>query len=69
MQLLLAYRNEESQPIEQVFEEGEIKCLEQINSTLQGDTEKVKTKTTQKQPKKIVVGNMDNSKIWRIEKL
>lgn len=44
MQLLLAYNNEESQPIEQVFDEGEIKCLEQINSTLQGDTEKSKNK-------------------------
>jgi len=40
MQLLLAYKNEESQPIEQVFDEGEIKCLQALNDTLQGDTEK-----------------------------
>jgi hypothetical protein len=44
MQLLLAYNNEESQTIEQVFEEGEIKCLQQINDTLQGGTEKSKNK-------------------------
>ncbi len=48
MQLLLAYNNEESQPIEQVFDEGEIKCLEQINTTLQGDTEKSKNKSNPK---------------------
>jgi hypothetical protein len=40
MQLLLAYKNEESQPIEEVFDEGEIKCLEALNETFQGDTEK-----------------------------
>lgn len=44
MQLLLAYDNEESQPIEQVFSKDEIKCLERINDTLQGDTEKTKNK-------------------------
>ncbi len=44
MQLLLTYNNNQSLPIEQVFNEGEIKCLEQINSTLQGDTEKSKNK-------------------------
>ncbi|MCW3111014.1 MAG: Transposase for transposon Tn5, partial [Segetibacter sp.] len=44
MQMLLAYNNEESQPIEQVFNEDEVKCLEQINNTLQGDTEKSKNK-------------------------
>lgn len=44
MQLLLAFNNEQSQPIEQVFDEGEIKCLEQINRKLQGDTEKSKNK-------------------------
>jgi Transposase DNA-binding/Transposase DDE domain len=44
MQLLLAYNNGESQPIEQVFNKEEIKCLEQINGTLQGDTEKAKNK-------------------------
>ncbi len=48
MQLLLAYNNEESQPIEQVFDEGEIKCLQQINNTLQGDTEKSKNKNNPK---------------------
>jgi hypothetical protein len=42
MQLLLAYDNEQSQPIEQVFDSGEIKCLENLNKTLQGDTEKSK---------------------------
>jgi len=44
MQLLLAYDNEQSQPIEQVFDPGEIKCLEGLNKTLQGDTEKSKNK-------------------------
>lgn len=44
MQLLLAFNNEQSQPIAQVFDEGEIKCLEQINKKLQGDTEKSKNK-------------------------
>ena len=44
MQLLLAYDNEQSQPIEQVFDRGEIKCLEQVNKKLQGDTEKSKNK-------------------------
>lgn len=44
MQLLLAYNNGESQPIEQVFNKEEIKCLEQINETLQGDTEKATNK-------------------------
>lgn len=44
MQLLLAYSNEQSQPIEQVFDEGEIKCLGQINKKIQGDTEKSKNK-------------------------
>lgn len=48
MQLMLAYRNEESQPTEQVFDEGEIKCLQQINSTLQGGTEKSKNKNNPK---------------------
>jgi len=42
MQLLLAYNNDESQPIEQIFtEEEEIQCLEQVNRTLQGQTEKL----------------------------
>jgi hypothetical protein len=44
MQLLLAYDNEQSQPIEQVFDEGEIRCLERLNKALQGDTEKSKNK-------------------------
>lgn len=44
MQLLLAYDNEQSQPIEQVFDSGEIKCLETLNNTLQGDTEKSKNR-------------------------
>lgn len=44
MQLLLAYDNEQSQPISQVFDEDEIKCLAQLNKKLQGDTEKSKNK-------------------------
>jgi hypothetical protein len=40
MQLLLAYRSEESQPIEEVFNEGEIQCLKAVNATLQGESEK-----------------------------
>ena len=44
MQLLLGYNNEESQPIEQVFNKEGIQCLEQINETLQGNTEKAKNK-------------------------
>ena len=42
MQMLLAHNNDESQAIEQVFNEDEVKCLKQINKTLQGDTEKSK---------------------------
>ncbi|MCW3106723.1 MAG: Transposase for transposon Tn5, partial [Segetibacter sp.] len=48
MQMMLAYNNEESQPIEQVFNEDEVKCLEQINNTLQGETEKTKNKNNPK---------------------
>lgn len=44
MQLLLAYDNEQSQPIEEVFDSGEIRCLENLNNTLQGDTEKSKNR-------------------------
>jgi hypothetical protein len=44
MQLLLAYDNEQSQPIEHIFDSGEVKCLENLNNTLQGDTEKSKNK-------------------------
>jgi Transposase DNA-binding len=44
MQLLLAYGNEQSQPIDQVFDEGEIKCMEHLNKKLQGETEKSKNK-------------------------
>jgi hypothetical protein len=44
MQLLLAYDNEQSQPIEEVFDRGEIKCLEQLNKKLQGSTEKSQNK-------------------------
>ncbi len=46
MQLMLAYNNEESQPIEQVFNKEEIQCLEQINEPLQGKTEKAKNKNS-----------------------
>ncbi len=42
MQLLLAYKKEGSQPIEQVFSTKEIVCLKAVNDTLQGDTEKSK---------------------------
>lgn len=48
MQLLLAYNNDESQPIEQVFNEEEIKCLGHVNETLQGETEKSKNKNNPK---------------------
>jgi hypothetical protein len=48
MQMLLAYNNEESQPIEQVFNEEEVQCLKQINTTLEGDTEKSKNKNNPK---------------------
>lgn len=44
MQLLLAYNKEDSQPIEQVFEEKEISCLRAVNEGLQGDTEKNRNK-------------------------
>ena len=44
MQLYLAYDNEQSQSIEQVFDKGEIKCMKQLNETLQGNTEKSKNK-------------------------
>jgi hypothetical protein len=44
MQLLLANDNENSQPVAEVFGEGEIACLEALNKTLQGDTEKSKNK-------------------------
>lgn len=39
MQLLLAHGNKQSQPTKEVFNADEIKCLEQINKTLQGNTE------------------------------
>ncbi|HYK55768.1 MAG TPA: IS4 family transposase [Flavisolibacter sp.] len=44
MQLLLAYNKEESQPVEQGFNEGEIECMKELNKTLQGETEKSKNK-------------------------
>ena len=44
MQLLLARNNENSQPVEDAFDEGEIACLEALNKTLQGDTEKSKNR-------------------------
>jgi Transposase DNA-binding/Transposase DDE domain len=40
MQLLLACGNEQSQLTKEVFNEDEIKCLEQINYTVQKNTEK-----------------------------
>ncbi len=42
MQLLLSYKKEDSQPVEQVFSTKEIDCLKVVNETLQGDTEKSK---------------------------
>lgn len=42
MQLLLSYKKEDSQPLEQVFSTKEINCLRVVNETLQGDTEKSK---------------------------
>jgi hypothetical protein len=44
MQLLLAFDNEQSQPIEQVFDPQEMKCLESLDKTLQGDSQKSKNK-------------------------
>lgn len=44
MQLLLAYDNEQSQPLEEVFKADEIECLRQVNGTLQGNTEKTANK-------------------------
>jgi len=44
MQLLLANNNDNSQPVEDVFDEGEIACLQQLSKTLEGDTEKSKNK-------------------------
>ena len=40
MQLRLAHDNNESQPIEEVFDKNEIACLQEVNKTLQGTTEK-----------------------------
>lgn len=47
MQLRLAHNNEQSQPIEHVFGEGEINCLKQINKKLQGDTQTSKNNNDQ----------------------
>lgn len=44
MQLLLAENNDRSQPVAEVFDEGEIACLAALNKTLEGDTEKSKNK-------------------------
>ena len=44
MQLMLAYDKEDSQPIDQVFDEREINCLKAINETLEGLTEKSRNK-------------------------
>ncbi len=44
MQLLLAFDNKESQPIEQVFDEPEIECLKKLNNKYEGATEKLKNK-------------------------
>ena len=42
MQLYLSHNKEESQPVEDVFDSKEIGCLEALNKTLQGDTNKSK---------------------------
>lgn len=42
MQLLMSYKKEDSQPIEQVFSTKEIECLKVVNETLQGETVKSK---------------------------
>lgn len=42
MQLLLSYKKADSQPVRQVFSEKEIECLNAVNDTLQGETEKSK---------------------------
>lgn len=47
LQLRLAHNNEQSQPIEHMFEEGEINCLKQINKKLQGDTQTSKNNNNQ----------------------
>jgi len=44
MQLLLAHNNQQSQLTKEVFNEDEIKCLEQINKTLQASKEKTLNK-------------------------
>lgn len=54
MQLRLAYNNEDSQPIEEVFNEDEIKCLKQANDTLQGNTKKM---TNNNNPEKLSWAN------------
>jgi hypothetical protein len=48
MQLLLAHNNENSQPVEEVFDEGEIACLQALSKTLEGGTEKSKNKNNPK---------------------
>jgi len=50
MQLVKARGNNESQPIEEVFEEDEIKVLEKLNKKLNGKTEKQKNHNS---PKKL----------------
>jgi hypothetical protein len=49
MQLLLAYDNDQSQPLEQVFDTEEIKCLEGLNKTLQADSQKIENKNNPNQ--------------------
>lgn len=42
MQLRMAYNNEQSQPIDEVFDQEEINCLKAANATLQGSAAKMK---------------------------
>jgi hypothetical protein len=44
MQLLLARGNDGSQPVGEVFSQGEVECLRALNQSLEGDTEKSRNK-------------------------
>ncbi|WP_281990600.1 hypothetical protein [Aquimarina aggregata] len=40
--MMIAYGKEESQPITEVFDDPEIKCLDKLNQKLEGGTNKMK---------------------------
>lgn len=44
MQLLLARGNDGSQPVGEVFSQGEVECLQALSQSLEGDTEKSRNK-------------------------